>query len=89
MPTQPARGEGARGGHWLVTIGLAIIGFLLVYLVFPGFVLGILIQTGHLDRMNPGRTAETLFAPVIWLSDHVRFLSRFYEWQVEQIVHGD
>lgn len=67
-------------------VGVAAAGLLFVYLVLPGFVIGLMIASGILDPQptdpKAKRTVEAVFCVPFFLGETVRPIGDFYEWQM-------
>jgi hypothetical protein len=68
-----------------LALGIGAIGLLFVYLVLPGFILGMLFRIHLIDPKSNDQAVHTVvngvfFVP-FWLAEHVGPIGEFYEWQ--------
>lgn len=65
--------------------GIVLSALLFIYLILPGIVIGLLVRVEILDpngRSSSGREGfNIVFCVPILLSEHIKPLGRFYDWQ--------
>ena len=65
-----------------------VIGAGILYFVFPGAVIGILILTGAVSTPRGHMTAKTLFALPLEIGEEVGPIGKFYQWQC-YVISGE
>ena len=76
-------------GSWRITIGKLIltgtIVLLVIYFIFPGFVLGLCFRTQLIDPNSQGlalkKTVNSMFMAPFFLGEQIPVIGAFYEWQ--------
>ena len=75
-----------------LALGIGAFGLLFVYLVFPGFIIGLLFRTNLIDPTSDDSSArdvlKIVFVVPIYLSEKARPIRLFYEWQ-SSVVRAD
>ena len=66
------------------------LSLLIIYIVFPGFLIGILVISICKDKHDPTEKEKVLittpFYPVIYIARQIPTLGRFYESQINLLV---
>lgn len=68
-----------------LVVGIGLGGLIFIYLVLPGFVLGLLFKTKILDPKTQDQqirtVAATVFCVPFYIGKKVEWIGYFYEWQ--------